>query len=773
MTETPNITETLRINVSGMTCAACQAHVQKALQQTPGVAQAQVNLMTGEATVAFDPHTTEPAKLVDAIVETGYDAHLPTAGLTAIEEQEERERTQIAEARELSIKAIVSLALGGVAMWLSMRAMHSGAVRYVLLAITIFVMGWAGRQIFAGAWKAARHGSADMNALVALGTGAAFLYSLAVTIAPGFFESRGIMTEVYYEAAVLILAFVITGRALEARAKRQTTSALRKLIGLQPVAARVVRNGIESDVPIAEVKRGDIILVRPGEKIPTDGEIADGASFLDESMLTGEPAPVEKHPGDKVIGGTVNTTGSFRYRATALGEASVLARIVGLMRQAQGSRAPIEKLADRISGVFVPVVLGLAILTLAAWMMAGAGLTKAAATAVAVLIIACPCAMGLAVPTAAAVAIGRGAEMGLLIKGGEMLEKLRQVGTIVFDKTGTVTEGRPRITDSNITNISDDALRLAAAVERLSEHPLARAVVELAESRGLKIPDAEDFRATAGRGVEAIVEGRRVKVGNAAFACGSLDQSLGFDERKWGASPDPRATPWSRNEPGQGAGLRTRASAPQSGADIVVSVDGKVAGRLTVEDPIRASSPAAIRELRRLGLEVVMLTGDRREPAEKIAREAGIAQVIAEVLPDGKVEEIRRLIEQARTATGNRLIAMVGDGINDAPALAQADVGFAMGSGTDIAMEAGDVTLLRSDLTGVADAIGLARATGRIMRQNLFWALGYNVIAIPAAALGFLSPVIASAAMAASSVSVVVNSLRLKLFRRAEARIGL
>lgn len=721
-----------------MTCAACQSHVQKALEQTPGVAKAAVNLMTGEATVTFDPRTTEPAKLVDAIVETGYDAQVPTAGLTAIEEQSERESAQIAEARQLSVKAMVSLALGGVAMWLSMRAMpamHGQGVRYLLLAIAIFVMGWAGRQIFAGAWKAARHGSADMNALVALGTGAAFLYSLAVTIAPGFFESRGIVPEVYYEAAVLILAFVITGRALEARAKRQTTSALRKLIGLQPAVARVVRGGVDLDVPVAEVQRGDIIVVRPGEKIPTDGEIADGSSFLDESMLTGEPAPVEKHPGDKVIGGTLNTTGSFRYRATALGEASVLQKIVRLMRQAQGSRAPIEKLADRISGIFVPVVLVLAMLTFAGWMIAGAGFTKAAATAVAVLIISCPCAMGLAVPTAAAVAIGRGAEMGLLIKGGETLEKLRRVATIVLDKTGTVTEGRPRITN---IEIDDEALRLAAAVERRSEHPLARAVVELAGSRGLKVPDAEDFRATAGRGVEAMVEGRRVRVGNEAFA-GSLNGGPG-------------------------------ATVPGS-TEIVVTVDGEKAGRLTVEDPIRASSAAAIRELRGLGLEVVMLTGDRREPAEKIAREVGIDRVVAEVLPDGKVEEIRRLITSggpAGTRGGGpgKLVAMVGDGINDAPALAQADAGFAMGSGTDIAMEAGDVTLLRSDLAGVADAIGLARATGRIMRQNLVWALGYNVIAIPAAALGFLSPVIASAAMAASSVSVVTNSLRLKLYRR-------
>jgi P-type Cu+ transporter len=695
------MTETVNINVTGMTCAACQSHVQKALEKTPGVSKAAVNLMTGEATVVFDPQSTAPAKLIDAIVGTGYDAELPTAGLTAIEEQTERENAQIAEARELGIKAIASLTLGAVAMGLSMYAMHSAGMRYVLLGLTIFTMAWAGRNIFVGAWKAAIHGSADMNALVALGTGAAFLYSAAVTIVPGFFASRGIAPEVYYEAAVLILAFVITGRALEARAKRQTTSALRKLIGLQPATARVIRNFWETDVPVASVKRGEVVVVRPGEKIPTDGELVDGTSFVDESMLTGEPAPVEKHRGDKVIGSTVNTTGSFRYRATALGEASVLARIVRLMRQAQSSRAPLEKLADRISGVFVPVVLLLAIATFAGWLIAGAGLTKAAATAVAVLIIACPCAMGLAIPTAAAVAIGRGAELGLLIKGGEALEKLSRVTTVVLDKTGTVTEGRPRITQSEI---SDDALRLAAAVEQRSEHPLARAVVELAKSRGLQLPDVTEFRATPGKGVEGIVEGHRVRVG------------------------------------------------------ALVEIDGESAGSFVFEDSIRETSAAAIRRLRAMGLDVVMLTGDRQENADRIALAAGIEHVIAGVLPDGKVAEIARLKNEGR------VVAMVGDGINDAPALAQADVGFAMGSGTDIAMEAGDITLLRADLAGVTDAIALARATSRIMRQNLFWALGYNVIAIPAAAFGLLNPVIASAAMAASSVSVVANSLRLKLF---------
>jgi Cu+-exporting ATPase len=704
-------TETVSINVTGMTCAACQAHVQRALEHAPGVAKAAVNLMTGEATVAFDPKLTGPSALVEAIVETGYEAELPTAGQSDLEAQGQRDRAQIAEARELQIKAIVSLTLGAIAMAISMNAMHSAQhdlIGYALLAVTLFVMAWAGRGIFAGAWTAARHGSADMNALVSLGTGAAFLYSAAVTIAPGFFASRGIAPDVYYEAAILILAFVITGRAIEARAKRQTASALRKLIGLQPAIARVWRDGEECDIAIAEVRRDDVVVVRPGEKIPTDGEIVGGSSYVDESMLTGEPAPVEKKPGDDVIGGTINTTGSFRYRATALGDKSVLARIVRLMRQAQASRTPIEKLADRISSVFVPVVVGIAIVTFGAWMIAGAGAAKALVTAVAVLIIACPCAMGLAVPTAAMVATGRGAQMGLLIKGGEALEKLRRVDTIVLDKTGTVTEGHPRITNAEI---SDEALRLAAAVERLSEHPLARAVVELAESRSLTLPEAHDFLAIPGRGVEARVEGKLVQAGNTGDA------------------------------------------------DITVVIDGKISGRLTVEDPIRAGAADAIRELRSMGLDVVLLSGDRIENATRIAKIAGIDRVVAGVLPDGKAAEIRKLRDQGH------VVAMTGDGINDAPALAQADVGFAMGTGTDVAIEAGDVTLMRPDLAGIAAAIRLSRATWKIMRQNLFWALGYNVIAIPAAALGALSPVIASAAMAASSVSVVLNSLRLKRFR--------
>jgi Cu+-exporting ATPase len=461
------------------------------------------------------------------------------------------------------------------------------------------------------------------------------------------------------------------------------------------------------------VGAGDLIVMRPGEELPVDGEIADGSSYVNESMVTGESTPVAKKAGDAVIGGTINGSGAFRYRATTLGEASVLARIVTLMRQAQASRTPIERLADRISGVFVPSVVAVATLTFAGWMLAGGGASKAAAAAVAVLIIACPCAMGLAVPTAVMVATGRGAGMGLLIKGGETLEKLRRVDTVVLDKTGTVTEGKPRVTRAEI---EDEVLRLAAAAERRSEHPVAHSVVEYAESRGLQIPDTAEFLAIPGRGVEAMVEGRRVQVGNPAY-------------------------------------LNTQ------GDGVVVGVDGIIRGRLHVSDPVRAGAKDAIDRLKRLGLNTMMVTGDQTGPAQAAAAEVGIEGVVAGVLPEGKVTEIRALQDEGS------VVAMVGDGINDAPALAQADVGFAMGSGTDIAIEAGDVTLLRADLSSVAQAIALSRAAWKVMRQNLFWALAYNVVAIPAAALGYLNPIIASAAMAMSSVTVVFNSLRLKRSR--------
>jgi P-type Cu+ transporter len=713
------MTESVTINVEGMVCSACQAHVQHALDQTPGVSEASVNLMTGQAVVNFDPRAVKTDNLLEAIRGTGYGAVLPAPGLTAIEEQEAREREQIAEARDFLRKAVVSFILGVLVMFLPM---HNESWMLFEGLAAAFVMTWAGRYIYVGAWSTVRHGSSDMNTLVALGTGAAFLYSAAVTVAPHFFMRNGVEADVYYEAAIFILAFVVGGRAMEARAKRQTSAALRQLIHLQPAKARVVRGGAEIDLPVEQVVAGDVLIVRPGEKIPVDGEIVDGSSYVDESMLTGEPAPAARKAGDTVIGGTINTTGSFRYRATALGQASTLARIVTLMRQAQSSRAPIERLADRISRVFVPTVLGLAILTFAAWMLLQGSALHAATAAVAVLIIACPCAMGLAVPTAVMVATGRGAQMGLLIKGGESLEKLRRIDTVVLDKTGTVTEGRPRVTASTV---DDTTLRLAAAAEKRSEHPLARAIVDHATERGLAAPEPQDFRSVTGRGVWARVEEHDLLIGNEAFLAGN--------------------------------------GVPAKGAEIFIAIDGTLAGSLSVDDPIRENSIAAIAEFLRLGLDVVMLSGDREANAQAVARHAGIPRVVAGVLPEGKVAEIRRLQEQGH------VVAMAGDGINDAPALAQADIGFAMGSGTGIAMEAGDVTLLRADLAGIARAIALSRQTWRVMLQNLGWALGYNVLAIPAAAFGLLSPVLASAAMALSSVSVVSNSLRLSRFARTSA----
>jgi Cu+-exporting ATPase len=714
-------TETVTLTVTGMRCAGCQSHVQHGLEHAHGVQKAAVNLLTGLATVEFDPTATAPPELVKAVRDSGYQAVLPTPGRSAFEEQEEREREQAQEARSLAIRAAVTLAIGLAAMFAPMEKRipisidgpsipigtqawmiePNNAVRYGLLAVTLAILIWAGREIFSGAWRAARHGAADMNALVALGTTAAFLYSATATIAPHLFPA-GKMPDVYYEAAILILGFIVLGRSLEARAKRQTSAALRSLIGLRSPTARVVRRNQESEIPVENVIRGDIVTIRPGERLPVDGEIVEGASSIDESMLTGEPIPVTKRAGDAVAGGTVNTTGSFRYRATTLGEESVLARIVALMREAQSSRAPIEKLTDQVSRVFVPVVVLIAIMTFAAWMIMGGGFAKAATAALSVLIIACPCAMGLAVPAAVTVASGRGTQLGLLIKGGEPLEKIQKLNTIVLDKTGTVTEGKPRVTHADVPL---EALALAAAVERRSEHPLARAVVEYAEACGVEIPEATEVVAMPGQGIRGRVNGHSIEIGGIAMS---------------------------------------------------VSIDDRPAGSFLVEDTIRDGAPAAIAELKRLGMQIVLLTGDREEAAQAIARQAGIERVVAGVRPEGKVDQISTLQAEGR------VVAMVGDGINDAPGLARADVGFAMGSGTEIAIAAGDVTLLRADLAAVPRAIKLARATWRIMKQNLAWAFGYNIIAIPAAALGLLNPIIASAAMAASSVSVLANSLRLK-----------
>lgn len=770
------MSESCTIPVTGMTCAACSGRVQRTLEKTPGVATANVNLMTGAATVAYDPTIVSPERLVNTIRSTGYGADLPVPE-DAIEDllgaqDEARER----EVRDLRRKFGVSAAAAVLTMLLGMplaehgggavndplmrlmmplsRAIERlipgfdrvppGAWRYLLLGLTLPVVGWAGRQFYTRAWAAFRHHSADMNTLIAVGTGAAFLFSAAVTLAGDWFAARGIEPHVYYEAVTWIIALILLGNLLEAGAKGRTSSAIRHLIGLRPTTARVVRGGREEDVPLTALRPGDEVLVRPGEKIPADGLVLEGTSSVDESMLTGEPIPVVKRGGDPLIGATLNRNGSLRMRVERVGRDTVLSRIIRLVQQAQGSRAPIQRLADRISAVFVPVVLSIAIATFVVWFDFGPApaYLQALVSAVTVLIIACPCAMGLAVPTAVMVSTGRGAELGVLIKGGEALERSQRIDTVIFDKTGTITEGHPAVRAVEPAPGADGRrlVELAAAVERSSEHPLGQAIVEEARRRELPLLPATEFENRPGQGVVGTVEGRRIAVGNAAML-----RELGIDAVAVAARAD--------------------AMAAEGLTPMYVAVDGRLAGLIGVADPVRPTSRDTVTRLRGLGLEPVMLTGDNLRTARTVAAQVGIERVLAEVPPDRKLEEIRRLQH------AGRVVAMVGDGLNDAPALAQADVGVAMGTGTDVAIEAGAITLMRSDPGGVLTAIALARRTMRIIRQNLFWAFIYNVIGIPIAAgvlypaLGLrLTPAMAAAAMAVSSVSVVSNSLRLRRF---------
>lgn len=782
--------EQVTIPVTGMTCAACQSFIQRTLANHAGVEDATVNLMLNNATVTFDPGTTSPSALVDTIRRTGYGAEVPVANRSVLVEQEEHGVEQRHEYKQLRLKAIVSLIAGSFAMLLSMPLMSAGgmermqdpltrwdmrvldpvlhrvlpwlyeidasAIRWILLAMAAFVAGWAGRRFYTKAWSALLHKTADMNTLVALGTGAAFLYSTAATVAPRFFLSHGVVPDVYFEAGILIIGLVLVGNTLESRATAQTEVALRKLIQLQPKTATVLRNDVECELPLEAIQSGDVVLVRPGERVPTDGEVISGKSSVDESMLTGESLPVEKASRDRVMGGTLNQRGSLQYRATSLGASSMLAQIVKLLRDAQGSRAPIQRVADRVSAIFVPTVLGIAIVTFAGWRLLAphSGVMQAFAAAIAVLVIACPCAMGLAVPTAVMVATGRGAEFGVLIKGGEALQRLEKVDTVVLDKTGTITAGHPQVTDVVLaspgsaegvplssTGREDQVIRVAAALERASEHPLAEAVLNYARERDLNLPKAIEFESLTGLGVMGIIEGRSALVGNT-----SLMEKYNVDV-----------------QPLQTAGERI---AEEGKTPLWIAIDGRLAGIIAVADTVKPNSIQAIRKMHAEGLRVVMLSGDSQRTADAIARKVGIDEVIAGVLPRGKVDAIQRL--QAAKC----VVAMVGDGVNDAPALAQADIGLTMASGADIAMEAGDVTLMRSDLTGVSSALILSRGTMRVMRQNLFWAFAYNIIGIPLAAgalypfFGFLlSPVVASAAMALSSFSVVMNSLRLRHLR--------
>lgn len=743
-----NSTQAVTLGVEGMTCAACQAHVERALRETPGVTSASVNLMTHSARVEFEPAAGRLESMFQAVRDAGYDVSLNASA--------ETEESRKADERRLKLRAFACI-LGGLIVMLLSMPLNTGAMdrafmplmpwlyklpalelEYAMLIITFAGMIWAGGAIYQRAWQAARHGATNMNTLVALGTGAAFLYSAAATIFPAFFHAHGLQADVYYDSVLLILGFLLIGNWLDARAKRRTLDALHGFAELQPQTARVLRNGAEVDLPVASLTPGEIVIVRPGERIPVDGIITSGTSSVDESLITGESMPVPRSPGDRLIGGSLNHDGALEYRATSIGSDSVLGQMLRLMEEAQSSKAPMQQLADRVSSIFVPVVLVLAALTFLVWAIVGheAGIGRAFAIAVAVLVIACPCAMGLAVPAALTVAIGRAAQLGILFKGGESLERLARVDTIVLDKTGTLTEGRPGITAVHSQSIGErELIAIAAAIEQRSEHPVARAVLEYAEQHGITAAGAANVRSIPGKGLTGTVRGREVAAGNRALM---LDLGIML--------PDS-------------------AQAQAGETPLYVTIDGHYAGLLTACDQIRPGAPQAIAALKRMGMSTIMLTGDNHAAADEVTRTLNLDQTFAELLPETKLQKIRDLQAQGRK------VAMVGDGINDAAALAQADAGLAVGTGTDLAREAGDAILLRGEPAQIILALALARHTLRIMRQNLGWALIYNVVGIPIAAgvlyplIGLLlNPAIAAAAMALSSVSVLANSLRLKRF---------
>jgi Cu+-exporting ATPase len=731
-----------------MSCAACVDRVEGSLARAPGVRSAGVNLATDRATVEYDPAATDIDALIKAVESAGYGArnadNLWSEAARAAESRARREEYETLR-RKLWIAAVLSFPVLVIAMAHGrIRALDFPGVNWVQLVLTTPVVFYCGAQFYRGAWTAFRHRAANMNTLIALGTGAAYVYSVVATVWPAPFAHP--MATVYFEAAGAIIALVLLGKMLEARAKGRTSEAIKQLMKLQAKTARVIRDGRETDIDIDAVVPGDMIQVRPGERIPVDGVVTDGSSAVDESMLTGESVLVEKAPGDEVFGATMNATGAFRFRVTRVGADTTLQQIVRMVEEAQGSKAPIARLADVISGVFTPVVLCIAIATFAAWFVLApteVRFTMALVNFVSVLIIACPCALGLATPTAIMVGTGRGAEEGVLIKGGESLEMAHRIDTVVLDKTGTITSGRAELTDViPLGDISDsELLSIVASVEGQSEHSLAAAIVRGAAARGLVIPRASEFRALPGQGVEAKVAGRFVLIGNSRLMA-EEPVDLGPAESVLESLAAEGKTP------------------------ILAAINGRIAGIVAVADRVKPESKEAIATLERMGLDVVMVTGDNRRTAEAIAREVGIARVIAEVLPAEKANEIKRL------RGDGKVVAMVGDGINDAPALAEADVGIAIDTGSDIAIEAADITLLRGDLRGVATAIALSNATIRTVKQNLFWAFVYNVIGIPLAAGVFypltgwlLSPVIASAAMSLSSVSVLTNSLRLRGFR--------
>ena len=741
--------ERIDLPVTGMTCAACAARIERSLNKADGVEEASVNLATERATVRFNPDVTGVERIVETIRDAGYDAIVPSAIESSGEDKQSRVRRE--EYERLRLKFIVSIVLALPVLVIAMShgrvdALDFAGARWVQWALTTPVVFFCGGQFYRGAWAALRHRAADMNTLIALGTGSAYIYS-SIALMANMRDSAGMPAPVYFEAAGVIIALILLGKMLEARAKGRTSEAIKRLIGLQAKTATVIRDGREMEIAIESVVVGDIIIVRPGQQIPVDGVVRDGMSSIDESMLTGESLPVEKSAGETVFGGTINRTGSFRFEATKIGKDTMLARIVEMVERAQGSKAPIARLADVVSGIFTPVVICIAIATFAAWFVlapAETRFTLALINFVSVLIIACPCALGLATPTAIMVGTGLGAEHGILVRSGESLEIAHKISTVVLDKTGTITRGTPAVTEiAAVSGNAESLLALAAAAESASEHPVAKAIVRAAAQRSLYLPTATAFQAMPGQGMRANVEGREVVIGNAALlAANGVDTTSVSDTLER---------------------ISRRGKTP-----VIVTADRRVAGVIGVADEVREESKPAIASLKRMGIEVVMLTGDNENTALAVAKQVGIDTVVSGVLPSVKAAEIKRLRD------AGHVVAMVGDGINDAPALAEADVGIAVGTGTDVAIEASDMTLLRGDLRRVVTAIALSRATMRTVKQNLFWAFIYNVIGIPIAAgvlypvTGWLlSPVLASAAMSLSSVSVLSNSLRLRAFKPA------
>jgi Cu+-exporting ATPase len=730
--------------VTGMTCATCALRIEKGLKNVAGVSQASVNLATERATVEYDPGVIEDGRFERLIRDLGYDAVIEASqdtdsGALSDSTDKEKELRQ-REIRKLRLSFIVSAILSFpllVAMFAGMfriealMFLHNPVVQLALATPVQFVIGY---RFYKHAFKSIRSGSPSMDVLVALGTSAAYLYS----IYNGFFRSlpAGQNPALYFEASAIIITLVLLGKLFEAAAKGRTSEAIKRLIGLQPKTARVLKEGEEIDIPITELEVGQAVLVRPGERIPVDGEILEGSSAVDESMITGESIPVEKTKGDTVIGAAINTYGAFTFKATKVGRDTILAQIIRVVEEAQGSKAPIQRLADRVAGIFVPAVLGVAAVTFLIWLLAAGDLTMGLISAVAVLVIACPCAMGLATPTAIMVGTGKGAENGVLIRSGESLELAHKLDAIVFDKTGTITLGEPSLTD--IVSLNGwsriDLLRLAGTAEKNSEHPLGIAIAEAARRELDQIGEAHDFQAAPGKGVRAVIDDHTVLVGTRGFLS---EAGLSLE-----AVEDRIATLEAEGK-----------------TVMLLSVDGEVQGLLAVADRVKDGSRTAVKTLKAMGLEVYMITGDNRRTAEAIGREVGVDHIMAEVLPERKAQAVEQIRKQGK------IVAMVGDGINDAPALVTADIGMAMGTGTDIAMESADITLMNGDLMSVAAAIQLSQRTMRKIKQNLFWAFFYNTIGIPIAAFGMLNPIIAGAAMAFSSVSVVSNSLSLNRFR--------